>query len=169
MSSRTIGAVKTRSQGQTEWGTTGLRGTTDLDRVAWTELDTYSTPVRGSLTVVEPGHGLPFVLKRIFYIYGTTKHCERGAHAHRESRQAFIAIKGNFSLELTDSHQKKTYGLGEPNRALCVPAMIWARLYDFSHDAICLVLADSLYDPADYVRDWDEYVALIVRGENAGL
>lgn len=169
MSSRAVGTVKTRLQEQTEWRTTGVPGTTNLDRVVWTELETYSTPVRGSLTVVEPGHGLPFVLRRIFYIYGTTKDCERGAHAHRESCQGFIAIKGSFSLELTDSHEKKTYVLGEPNRALCVPAMIWARLYDFSHDAICLVLADSLYDPSDYVRDWDEYLALIVKGESAGL
>jgi hypothetical protein len=167
MSSRNVGTVTTRSPQEPEWRTTETVGTTNLDRVAWTELDTYSTPVRGSLTVVESGHGIPFALKRIFYIYGTTSDSERGAHAHRESCQGFIAVKGSFSLELTDSHQKKTYLLSKPNRALFVPAMIWARLYDFSSDAICLVLADSLYDPADYVREWDEYVALIANGESA--
>jgi hypothetical protein len=164
MSSRNVGTVRARSQRESEWGTTGI---TNLDRVVWTTLDTYSTPARGSLTVVESGHGIPFAIKRIFYIYGTTEHCERGAHAHRESCQGFIAINGSFSLELTDSHQSRTYELGEPNRAICVPPMIWARVYNFSHDAICLVLADSLYDPVDYIREWDEYVTLIANGESS--
>jgi hypothetical protein len=158
-----------RSLGKADWRATGTTGASNLDRVAWTELDTYATPVRGSLTVVESGHGIPFVMRRIFYIYGATKNCERGAHAHRESCQGFIAIKGSFSLDLTDSHQSSTYELSEPNRALYVPPMIWARVYEFSHDAVCLVLADSLYDPADYIREWDEYVTLIANLERARI
>jgi hypothetical protein len=158
-----------RSLGEAEGRIAETTATTNLDRVAWTELDTYSTPVRGSLTVVESGHGIPFVLRRIFYIYGTTMNCERGAHAHRETCQGFIAIRGCFSLDLTDSRQSRSYELSEPNRVLYVPPMIWARVYNFSHDAICLVLADSLYDAADYVREWDEYVKLIANREDARL
>lgn len=160
-------AGRAYSRGVPDGRITETTGATNLDRVAWTELDTYSTPVRGSLTVVESGRDIPFDIKRIFYIYGTTKKCERGAHAHRESCQGFIAIKGSFSLDLTDFHQSRTYKLSEPNRALYVPPMIWARVYDFSPDAICLVLADSLYDPADYLREWDEYVTLVTNRKDA--
>lgn len=134
-----------------------------LDNVGWADLETYSTKVRGSLTVVESGHGIPFDINRIFYIYGTTKNCERGAHAHHATWQAFIALNGRFSLELTDSRDYKRYSLKEPQRALYVPPMIWARLYDFSSDAVCLVLASSLYDAKDYIREWDQYLALIDR------
>jgi hypothetical protein len=135
-----------------------------LEMVGWTDLQTHSSPVRGSLTVVESGHGIPFTISRIFYIYGTTSDCERGAHAHRETWQAFIAIKGSFALELTNSRESREYEMKEPNRAIYVPPMIWARLHHFSPDAVCLVLANSLYDPADYIRDWDEFCALMANG-----
>ena len=135
-----------------------------LQRVAWADLATYATPVRGSLTIVQSGQGIPFAIARIFYIYGATKDCERGAHAHYDTQQAFVAIRGSFSLELTDGDRSQTYELEKPHRLLYVPPMIWARLYDFSPDAVCLVLASSLYDPADYIREWDDYLAALGKG-----
>jgi hypothetical protein len=152
-----ISAAKAKSQLQT-MRRVAVAG---LQRVAWNDLATHSTPVRGSLTVIQSGQGSPFAIARIFYIYGATKDCERGAHAHYDTQQAFVAIKGSFSLELTDGDQSQTYVLEKPDRALYVPPMIWARLYDFSDDAICLVLASSLYDPADYIREWEDYLAAL--------
>lgn len=132
-----------------------------LQRVAWADLATYTTPVRGSLTVVQSGQGIPFAIARIFYIYGATKDSERGAHAHYDTQQAFVAIRGSFALELTDGDESQTYELDNPNRVLYVPPMIWARLYNFTDDAICLVLASSLYDPTDYIREWDDYLSAL--------
>jgi dTDP-4-dehydrorhamnose 3,5-epimerase-like enzyme len=123
--------------------------------------------VRGSLTVVESGQGIPFAIARIFYIYGATRDCERGAHAHYDTQQAFVAIRGRFSLELTDGHRSQKYVLDRPDRVLYVPPMIWARLYDFSDDAVCLVLASSLYDPDDYIREWDDYLVALGLKEQA--
>jgi hypothetical protein len=123
------------------------------------KLATHSTPVRGSLTVVESRKDVPFAIERLFYIYGASKNSERGAHAHREAWQAFIAIKGCFCLELTDGHLTNIHKLSDPDHIIVVPPMIWARLFQFSKDAVCLVLASSLYDPQDYVREWDDFIA----------
>jgi len=136
----------------------------NLRAITWRDLATFSTPVRGSLTVVESGVDLPFSIARIFYIYGATKDCERGAHAHRDTWQSFIAIRGSFSLELTDGVESQTLNMGSPDRVLTVPPMIWARLYNFTEDALCLVLASSLYDPDDYIREWDDYLEILGRG-----
>jgi hypothetical protein len=136
----------------------------DLNAVACRELTTFSTPVRGSLTVVESGIDLPFSIQRIFYIYGATKDCERGAHAHRETWQSFIAIRGSFSLELTNGNSSQVLQMVRPDRVLTVPPMIWARLYNFTENALCLVLASSLYDPDDYIREWDDYLSTLGRG-----
>ena len=127
------------------------------------DLNTFSTPIRGHLTVVECGKDIPFYVARIFYIYGATKDCERGGHAHRGTWQAFIAISGSFTLELTDGFVRSTYVLEEPTRVINVPPMIWARLFDFSKDAVCLVLASSLYDSEDYIREWTDYLDLVRR------
>ena len=133
----------------------------DLAKVASINLQTFPEPERGTLTVVESDHSIPFSIARIFYIYGVKKDWERGAHAHRELKQAFIAISGSFTLSVTDAHEAKTYAVREPNVAIYVPPMIWARVYNFSDNAVCLVLTSSPYDPADYIRDWDEFVAAV--------
>lgn len=138
----------------------------NLEKVISIDLPSYPEPDRGTLTVIESGHSIPFPIARIFYMYGLGDDCERGAHAHRESEQVFIAVSGSFTLSVTDGHQTKTFAMKEPNRAVYVPPMIWARVYDFSDDAVCLVLTDSPYEPADYIRDWDAFLLTVGGGHN---
>lgn len=71
----------------------------------------------------------------------------------------FVALSGNFALDLTDGHKQETFMMSRPDRAVYVPPMIWVRLHNFSADAVCLVLASTGYDPGDYIRDWDEFTA----------
>ena len=132
-----------------------------LEKVVSIELATFSEESRGNLTVVQSTDDIPFSIARIFYLYGVRNDSERGAHAHREAEQAIIAISGSFSLEVTNGRQSKTYAMNKPNRAMYVPPMIWARVRNFSADAVCLVLTSAPYDPADYIRDWNEYVSVL--------
>jgi dTDP-4-dehydrorhamnose 3,5-epimerase-like enzyme len=131
---------------------------TNLDKVVSIDLATFSDVERGSLTVVQAETDIPIAIARIFYIYGTKRNKKRGAHAHRETTQVFIAISGSCLLELKDPNETRTFPLRDPGRAIYVPPMIWADLRDFSENAVCLVLTDTPYDPADYIRDWEEYV-----------
>ena len=136
----------------------------DLERVICIDLETHSEVARGNLTVVQSNDNIPFSIVRMFYIYGpygAPQNWDRGAHAHRESQQAFIAISGSFSLDVTNGQQKKTFQMKEPDRAIHVPPMIWARVYNFSSEAVCLVLTNTLYDASDYIRDWNEYLTAV--------
>lgn len=133
----------------------------NLAKVVSINLQTFPEPGRGTLTVVESGKSIPFPIARIFYIYGLNNDYERGSHAHHEAEQVFIAISGSFSLSLSNAHETKTFTMKDPNRAVYAPPMIWAHLSNFSEDAICLVLTNTLYDPADYIRDWDEFVSAV--------
>ena len=36
--------------------------------------------------------------------------------------------------------------------------VMWREMYDFSPDAVLMVLASELYDEADYIRDYDEFL-----------
>jgi len=132
-----------------------------LENVATIDLPTFSEPARGSLTVVESHEKIPFSIARIFYMYGVPNNGDRGAHAHREAKQVFIAVSGSFSLEVSNADQTMTFAMCEPHRAVYVPAMFWARVHNFSRDAVCLVLTSTPYDPADYIRDWNEYVSIV--------
>ena len=35
---------------------------------------------------------------------------------------------------------------------------MWREMYDFSEDAVLLVLASNHYDEADYIRDYDVFL-----------
>ena len=42
-----------------------------------------------------------------------------------------------------------------------VPPMVWATQYNYSADALLLVLASHPYDPDDYIRDYSQFLDLV--------
>lgn len=51
--------------------------------------------------------------------------------------------------------------LEKPYEGLYVANNMWREMYDFSSDAVLLVFASELYDPNDYIRNYDEFLAYI--------
>lgn len=131
-----------------------------IEQVTTIRLATH-TDARGNLTVVQSDKDIPFSISRVFYIHGAPADCERGAHAHHDSEQVVIALAGSLSLEVTDSRRTATFVLNEPDRAVYLPRMIWARMFDFRANTVCLVLASTPYEASDYIRSWDDYVAAV--------
>lgn len=126
-----------------------------LSMVKWIQFP-CKTDVRGTLAVVE-GKELPFAIARFFYVHGMPSNVERGGHAHRATEQIVIAVTGSFRLDLTDGKRTQSYLLDDPDKGVYIPPMIWDRLYAFSPDAVCLVVASTYYSETDYIRDWDEF------------
>ncbi len=101
---------------------------------------------------------IPFVVKRIFYLYDIPGGESRGAHAHKECHQLIVAAGGSFEVELDDGTAKGLIALNQPDVGLHIPPGIWASEINFSSGSNVLVLASHLYDEADYIRDYREYV-----------
>ena len=49
----------------------------------------------------------------------------------------------------------------KPYEGLYVSNNMWREMFDFSSDAVLMVLASELYDEADYIRDYDEFLDFI--------
>jgi hypothetical protein len=113
----------------------------------------------GNISIVESSVHIPFDVKRIFYIYDIPGGQDRGAHAHKECHQFFVAVSGSFEIELNDGITKRTVTLNRPYYGLHVPPGIWAAEMGFSSGAICLVLTSHKYDENDYVRSLEEYLS----------
>ena len=112
----------------------------------------------GNITVVENEMGLPFIMKRIYYLYDVPGGESRGAHAHKKLQQLIIAASGGFDVTLDDGMNKKTVQLNRPYFGLHTYPGMWRDLSNFSSGAICLVLASELYDADDYIRDYEEFI-----------
>lgn len=129
------------------------------------ELVTYNFKLigdeRGSLVAIEELADIPFSIKRIYYIFGTAEGVTRGLHAHRTLRQVLVCIHGRCKVWLDDGKERRSVALDEVSRGILVNPMIWHEMYDFSPDCVLLALAGDFYDPADYIRDYREFMHLV--------
>jgi dTDP-4-dehydrorhamnose 3,5-epimerase-like enzyme len=112
---------------------------------------------RGNITPVTSLKEIPFQIKRIFYLYDIPGGESRGAHAHIECHQFLVSILGSFEVELDDGYNKRIIKLDRSYYGLYIPPMIWASEINFSSGSICLTIASHLYDPKDYVRDYNKF------------
>jgi hypothetical protein len=48
--------------------------------------------------------------------------------------------------------------LDDPTQGLIIGRMIWREMYNFSDDCVLMVLADQLYEPADYITDYEMFL-----------
>lgn len=115
---------------------------------------------RGSLIALEQNNHIPFTIKRVYYIFDTKQQVARGFHAHHRLEQIAVCVKGSCRFIIDDGHQRKSIILNSPSKALYINNNKWREMHDFSEDCVLLVLASELYDEADYVRDYDEFLAL---------
>jgi hypothetical protein len=115
---------------------------------------------RGSLVALEGGRDLPFAIARVYYVFGTTAGVDRGRHAHHHLRQLAVAVAGSCTMLLDDGRQRVSVRLDNPATGLTMGPMIWREMTDFSPDCVLLVLADAVYDEADYMRDYDDFLAI---------
>lgn len=119
---------------------------------------------RGQLVALEEFKDIPFKIKRVYYIYDTLKDVTRGYHAHRNLKQILICIHGSCKIRLDNGKEKKIVPLEKPYEGLYIENNIWREMFDFSPDAVLLVLASELYDESDYIRDYDEFLKFIEEG-----
>jgi UDP-2-acetamido-3-amino-2,3-dideoxy-glucuronate N-acetyltransferase len=117
--------------------------------------------LRGNLTVGEFDRQVPFIPKRYFMVFDVPSREIRGEHAHHKNHQFLICLRGSCAVVADDGASKVEINLDAPNRGLYLPPMTWGIQYKYSQDALLLVFASDYYDPLDYIRDYDEFLAAI--------
>lgn len=117
--------------------------------------------MRGSLSVGEFERSVPFLPKRYFLVFDVPSREIRGEHAHRQCHQFLICVRGTCSVVADDGQNRQEFLLDRPNLGLYLPAMTWGTQYKYSNDAVLLVFASDYYDAADYIRNHDEFMALV--------
>jgi WxcM-like, C-terminal len=122
--------------------------------------------VRGNLTFIESERHVPFVIKRVYYLYDVPGGADRAGHAHRELQQVIVAMSGSFDVSLDDGLRKMRFHLNRSYYGLYVPPMVWREIDNFSSGSVCLVLASEYFAEEDYYRDYTDFLA--ARGEDGG-
>ena len=107
----------------------------------------------GNITPISSSVHIPFDIKRVYYLYDIPGGEYRGGHAHKSLQQLVIACSGSFDVLLDDGVNRKIVNLNRPYYGLYITPCIWREILNFSSGAICLVLASTVYDEDDYIRE----------------
>lgn len=113
--------------------------------------------IRGNLAFIQE-EVLPFKFKRVYYLFDVPSNSFRGGHSHSNQSEVLIALSGSFEVVLNDGTEKKSVLLNKPNVGLLIPTGIWRELQNFSSGSVCLVFASDVFEEADYIRDFDEFL-----------
>ena len=112
---------------------------------------------RGQLIALESNLSIPFDVKRVYYMFNTTKGAERGFHAHIALQQMAICVSGSCVMDVEYQNGRESYILDSPDKGLYMGGLVWREMRNFSPDCVLMVLADALYSEDDYIREYDEF------------
>lgn len=113
---------------------------------------------RGDLISLEALNNVPFEIRRVYYIFNVPRSIPRGFHAHKTLRQLFVCMSGSCKVHLDNGLEKVEITLDSPRKGLVIESGVWRQMSDFSSDGVLMVLADQMYDEADYIRNYSEFL-----------
>ena len=114
---------------------------------------------RGNLSFIESNTHVPFDIARVYYLYDVPSGSVRAGHAHKALHQLLIAVAGSFDVRLHNGVSEERVTLNRPHIGLHIGPMLWREIDNFSSGSVCVVLASTPYDEADYIRDFDDFLA----------
>ena len=115
---------------------------------------------RGNLSFAQNNTHIPFEIKRTYWLYDVPGGESRGGHAYRDTEEFVIALSGSFDVIVDDGKEKKTFHLNRSYYGLYIPKGMWREMANFSTNSLALEFASTKYDPADYIRDYNEFLKL---------
>lgn len=111
---------------------------------------------------LESHAAVPFDIKRVYYIFGTKAGVSRGFHAHKSLKQVAVCIAGKCLMRLDDGQHVEEVWLDSPTKGLLIEDLVWREMHCFSPDCVLLVLASELFSEADYIRDYETFLKMVV-------
>jgi len=119
-----------------------------------------ASDLRGSLAALEFGDEFPFSPTRFFAVFGVPSGDVRGSHAHRVCEQFLVCLHGAVTCVVDNGKERRQVRLDRPDVGLYMPAMLWGAQFQYSSDAVLGVFASHAYDDEDYIREYEDFLAL---------
>lgn len=113
---------------------------------------------RGNLSFLENGEQIPFIIKRVHWIYDVPGGETRGGLAYKKTEEFIVALSGSFDVTVDHGDRIERFGLNRSYMGLYIPKGLWRAIDNVSTNAVALIAASTLYDPADAIRDYSDYL-----------
>ena len=116
-------------------------------------------PKYGALSFLESERDIPFPIRRVYWITETEADLHRGFHAHKLNCQLLFCPHGKIDILLDDGKEKTVVTLEGPGKGLLLMPGMWREMVWRETGSVLCVLASEYYDPDEYIRNYDEFIA----------
>ncbi len=113
---------------------------------------------RGNLSFLENDKQIPFIIKRVHWIYDVPGGEKRGGLAYKETEELIIALSGSFDVIVNEGIKEMSFNLNRSYNGLLIPKGAWREINNFSTNSVALIIASTLYDSNDAIRDFEEFL-----------
>nr|NQU89774.1 WxcM-like domain-containing protein [Bacteroidota bacterium] len=113
---------------------------------------------QGNLTFIEGENHIPFIIKRVYWIYDVPGGQVRGGHAFKEQQEFIVALSGSLDVVVDNGKVKKSFSLNRSYYGLYIPHGLWRHMQNFSTNSVAMVLSSTFFTETDYIRDYEKYL-----------
>lgn len=117
---------------------------------------------RGNLSFFENNNQVPFKIQRTYWIYDVPGGEARGGHAYKMNTEFIVALSGSFDVVIDDGKNQRVYTLNRSYYGLYVPQLLWREIKNFSTNSLALIVASTVFDESDYIRDYETFRTMVV-------
>jgi len=121
-------------------------------------MKTIKIPHVENLYFAELGKQIDFEIKRVFFVANFTGH--RGGHANLKVQEYVFVTKGAVRFTLEKDGKKETIVLDTIDTGLFIGEKTWIDIESVEDESTYVVLANSIYNRADYVNTYEEFKKL---------
>ncbi|WP_062542521.1 sugar 3,4-ketoisomerase [Rufibacter tibetensis] len=114
----------------------------------------------GTLISTQDATGLPFDVKRVFWVFASDQGAERGGHAHRTTKELLVVLQGSVRVETETAKGTNTFVLTSPAQGLYIPPFCWITVHPAPNSLLCCSTSTH-FEEADYIRSYEEFQNLI--------
>tara|TARA_Y100000746_G_C15215569_1_gene331210 strand:- start:27 stop:443 length:417 start_codon:yes stop_codon:yes gene_type:complete len=122
------------------------------------KLQSITSSAEGRIGVAEYDRHVPFIIRRVFYLYDVPSTTIRGGHAHRQQQQFIICLGGQLTVMTEYASRKVEYVLDNPLIGLYLPPLTWVDLRFDEDNSIVVAFTCSAFDETDYIREYSEFL-----------
>lgn len=112
---------------------------------------------RGNLSFFENENQIPFSIARTYWIYDVPGGELRGGHAFKKQQEFIVVLSGSVDIVLHDGKEETKISLNRSYNGLHILPGTWRHMENFATNTVVLIVSDSNYSEADYIRDKNEF------------
>ena len=120
------------------------------------------TDSRGNLSFLEAGRPIPFIIRRVCWIFDVPGGESYGGNAYVETQEFVIALSGSFDVSVDDGVNQRTISLNRSYFGLFIPRMIWSRMENFSTNSVCLIVSSSPFRARDSFQTYETFISSLM-------